>query len=70
MENTSHQTATLTNDSRIAVSVSGMPKLVGIRIHNKLMTSRSPPPRYPIAYAAVDTRSISSGRAMCGSSES
>ena len=60
-EKTSHHTATLTNDSLMAATESASPNVAGLRIHARFRTSSTPPPRYPIAYAAVETRSISSG---------
>jgi hypothetical protein len=44
IENTSHQTATLTNESLIAATALGSPNDAGIRIHSRLTTSRMPPP--------------------------
>ena len=69
-ENTSHQTPTLTNESRTAAVVSGRPNVAGLRIQARLISSRMPPPMNPIAKPAVETRSMSRGAAMWGSSES
>ena len=70
MEKMSHQKATLTNDSLIAATVSGSPNVGGLRIQRRFTSSSTPPPRNPSAKPEVDTRSSSSGAAMCGSSES
>jgi hypothetical protein len=70
MEKSSHHTPTLASDSLIASTVPDRPNVPGLRIHARLTSSSTPPPMNPMAYPAVDTRSNSSGAAMCGSSES
>jgi hypothetical protein len=70
MEKSTHQTATLANDAFVAAAASANPNHSGWRIHARFRSSRVPPPRYPRAYPAADTRSVSSGRATVGSSES
>ena len=45
IEKISHQTATLTNDSLMAATVSGRPNVAGLRIQARLTSSSTPPPR-------------------------
>ena len=44
IEKTTHQTATLASDSRVAVPASGMPNHSGFWIIIRLMASSMPPP--------------------------
>jgi hypothetical protein len=68
IEKSTNHTATLRKEARTAASASGRKKRSGAAIITRLAARRTPPPRYPTAYPAVETRSTSSGRATAGSS--
>ena len=70
IENSTHQIATLMNDSRMTATASGSPNVAGLTIQARFNSSSSPLPKKPTAKRPSRRASSCSGLATWGSRES